>query len=276
MTLAPVDVRSALLGDAKALNEEAGGLPVNLKLVCNRLGIEVRRQLLSKSEGIVLQRNGGWRVVLPKRGSDSVPALLGRDRFTLAHEIGHIRLSSLFKESIASVPAKVQERLCDEFAAELLLPTEHVRQFLVASRRRSESRIPRATWIRQLAALSQTSIEASARAVSRGDSSVLVAGLHTGPGQPDSPQARLEALRVRWSTRSELCNSGLRRFKRIAKDHQLFRIYERRTAFLGKVVLDLPPLAFGAYEVDFSPYKWSGDGFYLLIINLSGVLSTPS
>jgi hypothetical protein len=171
------------------------------------------------------------------------------------------------------VPSVDRERLCDEFAAELLLPRIHVREFLAKERRHYKKGPYSGSTIRDLATRSSTSIQAAARAVSRVDAGTLVVALHMGTGKTGSLQATLQALRVRWSTCSELCSSGVYRFKRIPESHRLFGVYSMRSSFRGRIPLDLPPLASAVYEVDFSPYSLDGRGFYLLVINL-GLIGT--
>jgi len=53
-----------------------------------------------------------------------------RQRFTTAHEMGHLLLGRVRDAGRISLSSTDEERLCDEFASALLLPREEVRNFL--------------------------------------------------------------------------------------------------------------------------------------------------
>jgi len=105
----------------------SGDLPIDIYKVAESLQVRVhtdRAHELDGSWGALLVNSAGTGAHLGQRESTSA-----RDRFTLAHELGH----SLFWEngkhvvpSIARSEHEAEERICDQFAAALLMPTENV------------------------------------------------------------------------------------------------------------------------------------------------------
>lgn len=108
-----------------------------------------------------------------------------RNRFRVAHEIGH----SFFYDRDSAPPRRLlkaseeEERFCDEFAAELLIP-------LTAVRRRGVTPHD----IFSIHSEYEVSVEAAARAVSRAHSGLSVTGIMWGPAR----RAKESALRVVW------------------------------------------------------------------------------
>jgi Zn-dependent peptidase ImmA (M78 family) len=108
--------------------------PVNVDAIARRLGADVRRRPNSPDiSGLLYQK--GDQVIVGVNADDS-PA---RQRFTVAHEIGHLKLhrsGALFIDRTyraatksEDVPANpLQEREANWFAAELLMPEEMVRE----------------------------------------------------------------------------------------------------------------------------------------------------
>jgi Zn-dependent peptidase ImmA (M78 family) len=63
-----------------------------------------------------------------------------RQRFTIAHEIGHYVLGhtpvySEFNEDIATNPRRINDRQADAFASELLMPESQLKEYFLEFRR---------------------------------------------------------------------------------------------------------------------------------------------
>lgn len=116
---------------ARALSAGAGGRVPAPLLEClaqvdHREAVVLEEALHPRLRGGVSLIGDRWVVILNARDSRR------RARFTLAHEIGHLVLGG--GEGSGGRPAcgdrdgaREQERLCDLFAAELLLPAAAVR-----------------------------------------------------------------------------------------------------------------------------------------------------
>ena len=106
--------------------------PADLDLVARKLGVDLhRREFVPEIDGMYL-RVPGCPPVIAINSSYVKP--VGRQRFTIAHEIGHHLLTRgrtaidrvLFLDSTATSKTAL-ERACDRFAALLLLPEELVK-----------------------------------------------------------------------------------------------------------------------------------------------------
>ena len=102
------------------LESGAHGLPVSVSHVCRRFGIDARIMILDAGNDGFCQMEDGIPYILvdPSRS-------IQRQRFTVAHEIGHVMSGHIgpflwadtYEPTIA-----VQEREASIFAAELLMP----------------------------------------------------------------------------------------------------------------------------------------------------------
>lgn len=165
----------------------------DLRAVCALGGFSVRRRPFS-AEGrsfdamLVAELNGSFSVVVdtetPSGGRKSWELQRRRNRFRIAHEIGH---SFFFDRSTrpavrTTPPSEEEERFCDHFAAALLLPPRAV----FASP-------PDPSSLFRLSDEYEVSVEVAGRAVSRAHGA-WVLGLMKG----DHPRSGT-ALRVIWS-----------------------------------------------------------------------------
>jgi len=106
--------------------------PVDLDLVAGKLGLRIyREQFVEEIDGLYLQIPGAPPIVAVN-SSPFKPA--ARQRFTIAHEIGHhllsgrfVRGSKVFFIDGADTRRSLLEKACDRFAALLLMPEEMVR-----------------------------------------------------------------------------------------------------------------------------------------------------
>lgn len=112
-----------------------GGYPVDAWEVCKQLGIIVKEDDLPAAvDGCLLREPGRKPGILINK---NIP-YPGRKRFTVAHEIGHFTLPSHGEASYWCLAddiegyraARTAEREANEFASELLLPEEEVRDFV--------------------------------------------------------------------------------------------------------------------------------------------------
>lgn len=124
--------------------------PVDLKLVCDRLGIEMlRRDIpdLTPKFSALYARNH-HRVIILVNVVDS----LWRQRFSVAHEIGHHILIEktklpvhgrvcILESGIELIIDSKIEHLCDQFAVELLMPRVLVMKWHSELRCNSEFRL---------------------------------------------------------------------------------------------------------------------------------------
>jgi hypothetical protein len=90
---------------------------------CQQLQCRVETAPLGAESGRTYRAGAEWRIQLAEGQN------YRRQRFTLAHEVGHL----LLRTNQLSCPE--EERFCDDFAAELLLPREAV---LAAARNRRQ------------------------------------------------------------------------------------------------------------------------------------------
>lgn len=97
--------------------------PCDLDLLCEKLGLALHKRPLHGLHGCLIDEHGALTVVLNVRDSHQ------KQRFTLAHEIGHFLLGHTHtegelhrEEGNAAEGRKAAERDCDTLAAELLMP----------------------------------------------------------------------------------------------------------------------------------------------------------
>lgn len=99
--------------------------PIPIESVAIALGVDQIHRLSLVEDGRLEQRGGRTTIFL----RDDVA--LTRQRFTLAHEIGHLVLAGPERELVArrmeGVRFSSEERFCDQFAAALLMPSEWIR-----------------------------------------------------------------------------------------------------------------------------------------------------
>ena len=95
--------------------------PVNLKIICEALGIEVY-MMPCDAFGAVFSVKGDKKFLLANARLSQ-----GRFRFSIAHELGHVLLNHEPLKHIFERRRPAVERQADSFAAELLLPEQFLR-----------------------------------------------------------------------------------------------------------------------------------------------------
>jgi Zn-dependent peptidase ImmA (M78 family) len=177
--------------------EDAGieGPPIDLQRVSASLGLRVLVEDLGRLDACLIPHGQGHLVKLNSR----VPR--ARRRFSLAHEIAHALFESELAGQLAPDPRLYRgsgagdlavERLCDAFAAELLMPYAQFRRFAVDDTYVSIQGIER------LATLFGTSLSAAARRLAEtADAPVVVA-----VWKPLRREPRPDTLCLSWAQRS--------------------------------------------------------------------------
>ncbi len=115
--------------------------PVDMVNLVQELGIELSFTPAAENErgtGVAeLLSNGAWRIKV-KGVSKNHRYLNPRDRFTIAHELGHILLFKKFKlapTSKSDNDYQACEQLCHDFAGRILIPSEYLRDIVADSPR---------------------------------------------------------------------------------------------------------------------------------------------
>lgn len=194
------EVRKAVFGAASATQ-----VACDLHEVCRHGGFLPRRVDRAFSDTshdalLIPRADGQFSIVvdpIPKAETSlSVDIIRHRNRFRIAHEIGH----SFFYDRSFSPPRRLtrpsaeEEEFCDEFASALLVP-RHVAKVQTAD--------PRSIF--ELQKLHDVSVEVAARSVARVSPDITIVGLlwkshpSTGPG-----------MRVVWSAGPRYLPTGVR------------------------------------------------------------------
>ena len=99
----------------------------DLEALARRWGVTSIEEREIESEAMLLPTKNGYSIVLKKVSS---PGQAVRQRFSMAHELGHLLLQKAEPRGDARAPMKHrghgysddEERLCDQIAAEILMP----------------------------------------------------------------------------------------------------------------------------------------------------------
>lgn len=109
----------------RAVDELGVGMPVDLELIANALGVSEIVRTPMVEDGRTTWDHGRPRIELREDRSEQ------RSRFTLAHEIGHILIAR--DETVARRTHQLEgddiETLCDWIAASILMPRRWIVQF---------------------------------------------------------------------------------------------------------------------------------------------------
>ena len=144
--------------EARRIRAETGAsdLPIDVERVAARLGAEVVFEPMSRDLSGLLYRDGERTVI----GVNSVHAP-ARQRFTIAHEVGHLVLHAgrpvvldhvvrlNFRDPRSGTATDAEEIAANAFAAELLMPRELVIAEVGRARARGDALDP--SFVRALA-----------------------------------------------------------------------------------------------------------------------------
>lgn len=101
-------------------------LPISLSDICDRLGIVLldntsAQELRPTESGVALKQGGVWYIIFDDTDTR------GKQRFTIAHELGHILLGHALKDGYYTRKSNIvkpeDETAADMFAARLLAPS---------------------------------------------------------------------------------------------------------------------------------------------------------
>ena len=100
-------------------------LPIELSSICDQLGVVLldnttAQELRPTESGVAVRQDGVWYIVFDDTDTR------GKQRFTVAHELGHILLGHALKNGYytrrSNIVKPEDERAADMFAARLLAP----------------------------------------------------------------------------------------------------------------------------------------------------------
>ena len=124
MTFRGCDISQQIV---KSYSLDERSRPVDLASVAKEWGVTTVEQRAIASEAMLLPLDQGYKVILK---NVNTPRELSRQRFSFAHELGHLLLMSFDYKAAGQLTAKhrgsghndEEERLCDQIAAEILMP----------------------------------------------------------------------------------------------------------------------------------------------------------
>lgn len=105
---------------------ECKSLPISLSEICNKLDIVLldnatANELKPTENGVAIRQNGVWYIIFDDTD------IRGKQRFTIAHELGHILLGHSMKNGYYTrrnnIVKPKDETAADMFAARLLAPS---------------------------------------------------------------------------------------------------------------------------------------------------------
>ena len=261
-------IRKHLLVQATKLS--GGIVPLDINSISAQLNISIRWRKRLSATAMLIKSDNRHVVCLPEEQRNSSSSdLTPRERFSIAHEIGHLVLDELSDRFHIQLGDKETEALCDEFAAELLLPVSEVRKLASEYEIRHPPILdcpspPSVGCVKWIARRANVSIRMACNSLSRvfPECLYVCVGMLRGKIGSKNPEA---ALRVKWSTQSGHCPRGLFRNKRILKGHPLKEAFELGRSINDIVTLNFPPLPYADYPVVFAPYSRDGKDYLLTI-----------
>jgi len=198
-------------------------LPVDLVAVCRELGVGLRvAPADGPRRGALMRAGRGWEVVVmrPRGPSGDISP---QERFTIAHELGHLIL-------MRETPFRIQrdadywlaEELCNRFASGLLIP-----QRLLSDLAEPRSSTELAASVSEVARMAAVTFEPAARAVAaRFATPVAIGAFHLDPLE----RTRRLGFRGWWvENRSWWGGRGGRRLA-VYADHALAPVLQRMPA----------------------------------------------
>ena len=186
--------------------------PVSMRSILRELGISLEKRIVRDAKhggGAVVQEDQRYKIILKRPRSDP-QAISPRERFTLAHELGHIFLLKRFgwAPQIGS-DYFICEDWCDLFAAHLLVPAPIVETANMSS--------PEAALkaVRRTALTFGVSSEVAARRITE-----VISGVAYCCGSQTKNSKGKSVFRVQWAT-SSIVGFELHRGTYLFFDHPL-------------------------------------------------------
>lgn len=113
--------------EAKKIWKKQGGgaIPADPEKIIQEFGIPLKEDDLNNMDGVCHCDANGLLFIMYKRSVAEV-----RKRFTLAHELGHFALDHVGIGESSQHSSQSQEKEANEFANELLVPSEDLKKFM--------------------------------------------------------------------------------------------------------------------------------------------------
>ncbi|MHB8499512.1 MAG: ImmA/IrrE family metallo-endopeptidase [Candidatus Acidiferrales bacterium] len=229
-------LRDLLRSEAVRLRTRPGPLCLPELLLDLGVTLSSAPDLAGRAHGILRSQNGRWDIVLPMEEGKGIADLSPRQRFTVAHELGHI---ALYDNGIKPPRQRREywriEELCNIFAGQLLIADRELEASFPRDRPTGARELLLRTKI--LATTLSVSFEAAARRVTAhvGQSAFVRIRISSGPHP---------TFVVQWATESEnWLQSG--RGKRLTPKHSLFGFVAQECAAQPSTIHEvlLPPRA---------------------------------
>ena len=104
--------------------------PVELRTICDDLGVQIRRTEGGAAKALLVEREEIFEILLPTGGSDH-DGFTAWERFLIAHELGHVLLHRFrVQKPLGKSEYWKMEAICDSFARRLLLPRDAISEIL--------------------------------------------------------------------------------------------------------------------------------------------------
>lgn len=194
--------RSVLRRAAEEFSEHEP-VPIDLTLLCHRLGVRVARYPFEKIKARAILVYGRIMPEIWLRAtSDGSQSYRPYERFAIAHEIGHLVLRKECGASLSDQsPYWLHESLCDEFAADLLIPERQLQPLVERTPNEASAQFGLCV---ELATTCNVTWETAATRLANFDHSLVMLGLKfekNGDGDPN--------LRIAFTTLRSLQNKRL-------------------------------------------------------------------
>ena len=182
----------------------------------NDFGIDLIKEVKSENaheKGVLYTDEDGQYIVSLFRDRKEPKPLSGSERFTIAHEIGHILLKEKFDWTPDSKDEyRVKEEFCNIFAANLLVPKRAIEVFKYDDAKKAFKSL------KKVRKKCNVSYEVSARRISDVVGHIIyVYGVKKRDAN-DEP-----VVKVKWSA-SEIEEYPLNRHKHLSREHEIGRI----------------------------------------------------
>lgn len=134
--MSAVDPRLAWMLESAEILTRGRALPVQIRHLLKELDVDLIKEVEPKRDGsgeLRKSSRSNYQIVL-FRATDAPRPLRPRERFTVAHEIGHLLLEERYQwHPTTSADYHLREDFCNQFAAHLLIPEEQLDQLLLPS-----------------------------------------------------------------------------------------------------------------------------------------------
>ncbi len=207
--------------------------PLCLPELLRDLGVTLSSapDLAGGAHGILRSQKGRWEIVLPMEKGKGSADLSPRERFTVAHELGHI---ALFDNGVKPPRQRGEywriEELCNIFAGQLLIADRELEVPFPRDRPTGARELLLRT--KTLAKTLSVSFEAAARRVTAHVDRSAIVRIRIGSGPHPT-------FVVQWATESEnWLQSG--RGKRLTPKHALFGFVEQECAAQPSTIHEVP------------------------------------